>query len=51
MASAELAIASAHLRAALMRADPTPRSKDDVEQFYELLDTTTLICSRANVQV
>jgi len=51
MASPELAIAKAALSAALFRPDPTPLSRPDVEDFFQLLDSTIVQCSRPNVQV
>lgn len=45
------ALAKANLTAVLLRADPTPVSKDAISQFHTLLDTTLTTCSPPNIQV
>ena len=51
MASPSLAIAKAHLTAAMIKPDPTTVPRDEINDFHNLLDTTVSQCSPANVQV
>jgi hypothetical protein len=51
MASAELAVAKASLTAVLFRPDPSPCSRDEIEQFLAMLNAAVFQCSPANVQV
>jgi hypothetical protein len=50
-ASHQVAIARASLAAALLRADPTPISRDEIAGFHSLLENALNKCSVANVQV
>ncbi|OJD33504.1 calcium homeostasis endoplasmic reticulum protein [Diplodia corticola] len=45
-----LVVAKTMLTAALMRADPAPVAKDDIQSFHSLLDAAILTCSPANLQ-
>ena len=51
MASHLVAIAKASLAASLLRADPVPVSRDDMNNFHALLDVALNQCSPANIQV
>ena len=50
-AAAQLAIAKASLTAVLLRPDPTPCSRADIDEFTRQLALTAARCSPANVQV
>ncbi|CAK7240582.1 MAG: hypothetical protein STHCBS139747_002026 [Sporothrix thermara] len=49
-AAAQLAIAKASLTAVLLRPDPTPCSRADIDEFTRQLALTAARCSPANVQ-
>jgi hypothetical protein len=49
--SHQIAIAKASLSASLLRADPTPVSRDEITNFHNLLDKSLTICSTPNIQV
>ena len=48
---AQLAIAKATLTAVLLRPDPEPCSRDDIDEFTRLLALAATRCSPAHVQV
>ncbi|KAI1342217.1 hypothetical protein F5Y15DRAFT_334775 [Xylariaceae sp. FL0016] len=50
MSSPQLAIARVSFSAVLLRADPTPCTRPDIDQFLALLDATIARCSPPNVQ-
>jgi hypothetical protein len=49
--SHQIAIAKASLSASLLRADPTPITRDEITTFHNLLDKALTICTPANIQV
>ncbi|CAK7219139.1 hypothetical protein SEUCBS140593_003790 [Sporothrix eucalyptigena] len=49
-AAAQLAIAKASLTAVLLRPDPAPCARADIDEFAGLLALTAVRCSNANVQ-
>lgn len=49
--SHQLAIARASLSAALLRADPTPVTRDEITRFHTLLDTALTQCTPRNIQL
>ena len=51
MASPQLAIAKATLVAVLLRPDPAPCPRSEMDDFFGLVDATIARCSPANVQV
>ncbi|KAI9659782.1 MAG: hypothetical protein M1829_006544 [Trizodia sp. TS-e1964] len=50
MASHQLAIAKASLAAGFLRPDPKPVSRDEINKFHSLLESTISQCSPGNVQ-
>ena len=51
MASPQLDIAKVSFSAVLLRPDPTPCSRGDLDEFLALVDATVSRCSPPNVQV
>lgn len=49
--AAQLAIAKVSLTAVLLRPDPAPCPRADIDEFAGLLALTAARCSPANVQV
>ncbi|KAI5867178.1 hypothetical protein GGS23DRAFT_612279 [Durotheca rogersii] len=50
MASPQLAIARVSFSAVLLRPDPTPCSRPEIDEFLQLLDATISRCTPPNVQ-
>ncbi|KAL7625535.1 hypothetical protein AAE478_004755 [Parahypoxylon ruwenzoriense] len=50
MASPQLAIARVSFSAVLLRSDPTPCSRGEIDEFLQLLDATISRCTLPNVQ-
>lgn len=51
MAAAHLAIAKAALAAALLRGDPQPCSRDEIDELTRSLSLAATRCTPAHVQV
>jgi hypothetical protein len=49
--TAELAVAKASFSATLFRADPRSCSREDIDDFFSLLNSAIAQCSPTNVQV